>query len=76
MDEIKGLFFCMGMGVIACVLVGLVIFWPAYLAGRHTCAAKAERLGLEYSFGVFQGCFVKDGDRWVDYENYRVILGK
>ena len=71
-DSIFGLFACT---VLVCLLVGVLLFGPVYWASSKSCAAKAERLGLEYDFGVFhQGCFVKDGDTWIDYNRYRVIL--
>ena len=76
MEISKGLFFYIGICIITFVLLVIAVSAPAYLVTRHTCAAKAERLGLEYSFGFFQGCFVKDGDSWVDYDRYRVILEK
>lgn len=74
MDELKGLFLCMGVGLVVCVIVGLIIFGPAYWITSKTCASKAARLGLEYDFGPLQGCFVKDNGKWVDYDRYRVIL--
>lgn len=76
MDELKGLLLCMGVGLVVSVIVGLIIGGPAYLITSKKCASKAARLGLEYDFGPLQGCFVKDkdGDTWVDYDRYRVIL--
>lgn len=74
MDELKGLFLCVGVGLVVCVIVGLIIGGPAYLITSKTCASKAARLGLEYDFGLLHGCFIKDGDTWVDYDRYRVIL--
>lgn len=68
------LFGCIGIGVLVFILVGALIFGPLYWASSKSCAAKAERLGLEYDFGLFQGCFVRDGDHWLDYNRYRVIL--
>lgn len=75
MDEsIFGLFACIGIAILVCLFVGALLFGPIYLISSKSCAAKAERLGLEHDFGAFQGCFVKDGDTWVDYNRYRVIL--
>lgn len=73
-DSILGLFACIGIAVLVCILVGGLLFGPVYWASSKSCAAKAERLGVEYDFGAFQGCFVRDGDIWVDYNRYRVIL--
>lgn len=73
-DSILGLFACIGVAMLICILVGGLLFGPVYLISSKSCSAKAERLGLEYDFGAFQGCFVRDGDHWVDYNRYRVIL--
>ena len=73
-DSIFGLFACIGIAVLVCILVGGLLLGPVYLLSSKSCASKAARLGLEYDYGVFQGCFVRDGDHWVDYNRYRVIL--
>ena len=72
--SIFGLFACIGIAVLICILVGGLLLGPVYVIKSYECEAKAKRLGLEYDFGAFQGCFVKDGDHWVDYNRYRVIL--
>lgn len=71
---LTGLFVCLGAGIAICLLIGVVLVLPLGLVAGKSCAAKAERLGVEYDYGIMQGCFVKQGNTWVDYSNYRVIL--
>ena len=49
------------------------IYSLAYLISSKTCEAKAEKLGVEYTFGAFEGCFIKEGGRWVDYDKTRSV---
>ena len=75
MDEsICGLFACIGIAVLICLFVGALLLVSVNLAASHSCEAKAERLGLEYDYRLFQGCFVKDNGKWIAYKNYRVLL--
>jgi len=75
MDEsIIGLFVCIGVAILLCVFIGALLLIPINLGASHSCAAKAERLGLEYDYSLFQGCFVKDNGKWIDYSNYRVVF--
>lgn len=46
------------------------IYWaPA----KYTCSRKAEMLGVEYRFDLIGGCFIKDGDRWYEYNQQRIM---
>lgn len=80
MDEsILDLFACIGITVLICLFVGALLLVSVNLASvnlaaSHFCEAKAERLGLEYDYRLFQGCFVKDNGKWIAYKNYRVLL--
>lgn len=73
-ESIIGLFVCIGVAILVCAIIGVLLLVPVNLAASHSCAAKAERLGLEYDYGLFKGCFVKQDNQWIDYSNYRVIL--
>lgn len=73
-DSIIGLFVCIGIAVGICLLIGVILAVPVNLMASHACESKAHKLGLEYDYGMFQGCFVKQGNQWIDYNNYRVIL--
>ena len=61
-----GLFLAVMVFVVA---VAIGIWYPV---ARCECSSKAEKLGLEYSFGLFQGCFMKKDGKWVDYDRYFV----
>lgn len=44
------------------------IFYLKYI----TCGNKAELMGLEYNFAIFQGCMIKPKNgNWVPLDNYR-----
>jgi hypothetical protein len=55
------------------VLIGCLVCVPAYLANYATCSAKAEVMGTDYKFGFYEGCFIKEDGKWVDYDRYRII---
>lgn len=58
------------LGLLVLVMLLAVGMW--YPVAKLECSSKAEKLGVEYSFGLFQGCFVKKNDRWIDYERFFV----
>lgn len=41
------------------------------LSGSFSCSQKVESQGYESRYGIFTGCQLKDGDRWVDYDKWR-----
>ena len=64
---IKDLFvMILGVILIVCLLVGLSNFVPFY-----GCKIKAERQEMEWSYGIFQGCMVKQDNKWIDYDRLR-----
>lgn len=56
-----------------------IIFIIALLGGSlifksYKCHSKAEMQGLECSWGILQGCMVKQKDgTWIDYERLRYM---
>ena len=71
-DDVRDYFEFFGMLFVLIVLLLLLATGIWYPVAKCECSSKAEKLGVEYSFGLFQGCFVKKNDRWVDYDRYFV----
>lgn len=62
------------LGIIA--LVGVIVFslFGAYKANEISCEKKAMAQGLEYRYGWWEGCLVKERDgNYIDYDRYRVV---
>lgn len=51
------------------VIVGM-LFLSAIIDGSM-CRAKAVKQGLQYDYGIVQGCMVKYNGKWVDYDRLR-----
>ena len=61
--------FVLGFEVLVAVLGG-----PAHLLGSYTCSQVAEKMGVEYDYGFFTGCFVKDENgKWYNYNQQRIV---
>ena len=72
-DELEFAFivaiFVLGLEIIVAVMSG-----PAYLLGSYTCSQVAEKMGVEYDYGFFTGCFVKDENgKWYNYDQQRIV---
>lgn len=68
-ELIINIIFCLIPIFIAILLIiGAVWGLPYY-----QCATKAEIQGMDYSFGIIQGCMVKQNGKWIDYNRLRVI---
>lgn len=59
--------------VMSVVVIGFIFAVVAlcYLSSSYKCSVKAEKQELEYSYALFQGCMVKQGGKWIDYERLR-----
>ena len=61
---------------IAVVLIAIIVgslFW-SYKAKEYSCEKKATAQGLEYRYGWWEGCLVKERDgNYIDYDRYRVL---
>lgn len=55
--------------VLVIFIVG-VLFISATVDGL-ICRAKAVKQGLQYDYGMAQGCMVKYNGKWVDYDRLR-----
>ena len=49
-------------------------FYTPYKVNEFSCKEKATAQGLDYKFGLFEGCLVKKKDgNFIDYNIYRVV---
>jgi hypothetical protein len=69
--EITILYFCL---IIAIVLFIGIVYIP-YRLNEYGCEKKAVAQGLEYKYGWFEGCLVKEPSEknFIDYDRYRVM---
>lgn len=64
-------FYCLVVSLIA--IIGGSLLW-AYKANEISCEKKATAQGLEYRYGWWEGCLVKERDgNYIDYDRYRVV---
>lgn len=50
------------------------VFYTPYKVNEFSCKEKATAQGLDYKFGLFEGCLVKEKDgNYIDYNIYRVV---
>lgn len=56
------------------VVVCFGAFTALFLSKEYSCERKATAQGLEYKYGIWEGCLVKERDgNYIDYEKYRVV---
>lgn len=68
--DLRFLYLCLVASV--CILVGAFGF--AYKSNEYSCEKKATAQGLEYRYGWWEGCLVKERDgNYIDYDRYRVV---
>ena len=70
-DRVISIFFVI---VIITIMACSTFFVPAY-----SCKQKATKQGLEYDWGILQGCMVKGietNNKWVDYDRLRIFDAK
>ena len=53
------------------IVLSVVHFFTEGLFESKVCSEKASMQELTYDYGFFQGCMIKKGDKWVDYEIYK-----
>jgi hypothetical protein len=64
-------FYCLVVSLIA--IIGGSLLW-VYKANEISCEKKATAQGLEYRYGWWEGCLVKERDgNYIDYDRYRVV---
>jgi hypothetical protein len=62
------------------IILGVILFcfgfvyWD-YKMNEYSCEKKAVAQGLEYKYGWFEGCLVKEPSEknFIDYDRYRVM---
>ena len=57
-------------------IVGFVagMMYCLYRVNGISCEKKATAQGLEYRYGIWEGCLVKERDgNYIDYDRYRVL---
>ena len=60
--------------VLALEVICVVSVFPVYLGASYSCSKVAEKMGVEYDYGFFTGCFVKDENgRWYNYNQQRIV---
>ena len=60
--------------VVALIAIIVGSLWWTYKANEISCEKKATAQGLEYRFGWWEGCLVKERDgNYIDYDRYRVL---
>lgn len=66
-----GIYFC----VVIAILTFLGIVLLPYKFKEYSCEKKAVAQGLEYKFGWFEGCLVKEPSEknFIDYDRYRIM---
>lgn len=50
-----------------------LIFAVAYVLGRWECSGKAELMGVEHSYTIRTGCFIKHEGKWIPMKALRGI---
>lgn len=65
------IYFC----VVAAIVSLIGIFYLPYKMNEYGCEKKAVAQGLEYKYGWFEGCLVKQPSEknFIDYDRYRVM---
>ena len=65
------IYFCVVFAIVSCLGI---VFLP-YKLNEYSCEKKAVAQGLEYRFGWFEGCLVKEPSEknFVDYDRYRIM---
>lgn len=60
--------------VVALIAIIVGSLWWTYKANEISCEKKATAQGLEYKYGWWTGCLVKERDgNYIDYDRYRVL---
>lgn len=59
----------------AAILISFGLVYGVYKMNEYSCEKKAVAQGLEYKFGWFEGCLVKEPSEknFIDYDRYRVM---
>ena len=62
------------IGFIVAVLIIFGCYYGMYKLQEYKCYTKATMQEMEYSYGIFQGCMVKqENGKWIDYNRLRYM---
>ena len=62
------------IGCLGLIVICIIIYLISYGFGSYECMTKAVKQGMEYSYGIVQGCMVREkGGKWIDYDRLRVM---
>ena len=68
--DLRFLYLC----IVAFVGILVGTFYLSYKSDEYSCEKKATAQGLEYRYGLWEGCLVKERDgNYIDYDRYRVM---
>lgn len=68
--DLRFLYLC----IVALVGIFVGTFYFSYKSDEYSCEKKATAQGLEYKYGWWEGCLVKERDgNYIDYDRYRVM---
>ena len=61
--------------VVSVIMFSLAIIFIPYKLNEYGCEKKAVAQGLEYKYGFFEGCLVKEPSEknFIDYDRYRIM---
>ena len=59
------------LSLIVMVLFIVGVIFIASIVDGSICRAKAGKQGLQFDYGIAQGCMVKYNGKWVDYDRLR-----
>lgn len=73
-ENYKELVLAIIITIVLTIMVTAVVTSSVYLFKKEECNSKAIILNTESSFGLFQGCFIKYKEKWIDYDRYITIM--
>ena len=61
-------------GCLMIFIIVFIVFLIGYGLDSYSCMSKAVKQGLQYSYGIMQGCMVREqGGKWIDYDRLRTM---
>ena len=54
--------------------IAVILAVSCWIFPEYQCSTKAKAQGLEYDWGLIQGCMVREeGGKWIDYDRWRIL---
>jgi len=60
--------------ILTIVFTTTVLLTIGVLLEKRTCELKSNKMSMEYSFSVLEGCFVKYKGSWISYNKLRLDI--